>query len=401
VRDTGKVPPELAPAQVAAIAGSEAAKTIAAEARNAKRWFETAAEIATLLPAQALAEIDRHKPVPGSANEAEQARTYATLQRIGDELRSALIDDPSGYVATHFGAVLPERSLAIQQSMGVPSDRRALLSLDQARSAVDALRDATGAPAAELVETERRRWGAHWSLVVRDLARAGLPDSFVTLAEIDDARGRIDFANAMQAGPARARAALDPPSADAVDAIVPAELGPMLRVLVLRPDRAADIERLLNSGRQLAYHYLGDGRMTPREAAREAARVVALGRYDILEDQQHAVLTAKGQMRRARTMAGDLLAGVTVDDLEPPPELGEVPTPQQDYLDGVRNGRWVMGVVPGPSGGRSGDDIGEGWVRLDQFGCPVRLRDGRPLGFRLADVAHRPIDAPPPAPILS
>jgi hypothetical protein len=386
VRQTGKVPPELAPANVAAVAGAEEAKTVAAEARVAKRWFEVSAEIATMLPEQAAAEIDRHKPVPGSANEAEQARTYATLQRIGDELRGALIDDPSGYVATHFGAVPPERTLAIQQSMGVPSDRRSLLSLDQARGGVDALRDATGGRAAELVEAERRRWGGHWSRVVRDLARAGLPDSLMTLAEIDDARGRVDFANAMQTAPARGRAALDPPSADAADAILPEELGPMLRVLALQPGRETLAGRLLNSSRQLAYHYLGDGRMTPREAAREAARVVVLGRYDILEDEQHAVLTAKGQMRRARAMAGELLAGVTADDLEPPEPQ------QQDHLDMVRNGRWVVGVMPGPGG----DDAGEGWVRQDQLGRPVRLRSGRPLGFRLVDVAHRPAGAPPP-----
>jgi hypothetical protein len=392
VRETGKVPPELAPAHVAAVAGAEEAKTVATEARAAKRWFEVSAEIATMLPEQAAAEIDRYKPVPGSANEAEQARTYATLQRVGDELRSALIDDPSGYVAMHFGAVPPDRSLAIQQTMGVPSENRALLSLDQARAAVDALREATGGRAAELVQAERRRWGAHWSQALRDLARAGLPDSFVTLAEIDDARGRVEFANAMQTSPARGRAALDPPSADAVDAIVPEELGPMLRVLALQPDRETLAGRLLNSSRQLAYHYLGNGGMAPREAAREAARVVALGRYDILEDQQHAVLTAKGQMRRARSMADELLASVTAEDLEPPPEPDAPKPQQQDYLNAVRSGRWVMGLVPGSSG----DDAGEGWVRQDQFGRPVRLRDGKPLGFRLADVAHRPVGPPPP-----
>jgi hypothetical protein len=214
-----------------------------------------------------------HAMIEATAQPGLPPALAAALQAGGNTAASSAADlsqdDRRAATAAYANATLAE-----QQRLGVPEDRRRILPDAMAKEIAGAIAASDPAKADQTLRDLAADWGEDWPRVLEDMKRASLPGEYRLLAGFDDPVARQSFAQALTAqtnepGAARARAGAD---ADAIDGLLPAVLAPTLaRIAQIHGDGAAGqamSDEITRAARLLAYGQAPF--IEPREAVRRA-----------------------------------------------------------------------------------------------------------------------------------
>jgi hypothetical protein len=346
---------------------------------------------------------------PGTDNPEDlTAREHlvATLAKIAQQRQEALQRDPAGYAASNpdvaqvLKAVDPQqpgtfeayatKTMALQKHMGVPDDATRVLSVGQAKTMADRLMSADPATAdvGAALQQMQGSYGQAWPQVWHDLVRdGGLPPSWQMLGSMTG-QGRKDMQRALkisgQKGGIEALRQDADTTAHEIDQGLDTALSDF-RGSVVVPGLASDTDlygAARNAVRTLAY-YRALGGQNARDAL--AGAVADVLPYDF-EGPNGRARAPRGVGGQASDYASQMLASLKPEDIAMPEgaAAGMRETDvRQGFLSGLqRQGEWV-------TNGR-----GDGWVlvykRPDGSRWQAVRGDGKPIGFRFADMAELP-----------
>lgn len=380
------------------------APKIMANLQTEKDFYTARQAVLLNSPQEDAALVQALVPKDGEGFPDQVKRRDILVQAIQAK-QSELAKDPGGYVLRSSPDLqnLAEAGLKdqnafnqylalndkLQSQLGVAPSDRAVLSGGQAKTFVKNL-GTDPIQASQTMESLAGHYGDHWPVVMNDLKKAGLPPPFALLASVDDPAGRVQFADALQAGATSLKQSAGTDAVKDVDDAMPGALAPFAKSLRFNAGAADTIQTVDQGAKVLAYKYVTLG-MAPAQAAQEAARVVVNGKYDFLDHPANSgpgfsVRVPKGQLPQIEGYANALLGRTTADDLAPvePGRLGaalgmtdarpEVRAQlQHEAFLSARRGTWV--TTPDVSG----------LMLMDNRGLPVLTNDGKPFGFKFAD----------------
>lgn len=356
---------------------------------TARNVFKLSGQMKFATPAEMAAGLTAIAPKPGSTRFADEQQIHAGLTRQAQQMLKARTEDPMGYsmqapeVAEAFKqagenpALLPfaiQKSLALQEQMGIPSEERRVLTKSGAESEVARLNAMPPEKMAEAMQGLQKVYGKHWSAAYRELVSEKLPTEAIVLGTLDlpsDAVARKDMATAIQTGRKTLTDNLGPTVKTEVDRHLAASMEPWARTELSRGAHDANVQAMRSSAEMLAYSYASRG-LTPQRAAEQAASQLALGRYDIIDQTGFSLYAPKGLGQKVSTVGTGIVQSLKPEDLmDPGGEPKLTPAERQaQYLNRVKAGRWVL------------DKTGTGAMLLDDLGQPAMSADtGKPITF--------------------
>jgi hypothetical protein len=164
----------------------------AVERRNQQLWSEPA-DYALANPRiaqlhDALGQADAQPKLP--------AALTAALQASGAPAPAAALSDEDRHAAT---AAYANATLAEQERLGLPADRRQVLPAAQAQELVARILDGDIKAAADTLRDLIATWGDAAPMALADLSRHGLPGEYRLLASFTDPATRQTFAKVLTA----------------------------------------------------------------------------------------------------------------------------------------------------------------------------------------------------------
>lgn len=308
----------------------------------------TAAALRLVTPEQRIALVEKRKPQgEGYAREAEG---HDRLMRLTLHLNKEQQEDPAGFVMRSSPALrnlvneaaklqdggdmagakaardkAMALSLELQAGVGVPEHQRRIMPKPLAQSRAEALAalpaelppNKQGQTKAEGLAAVRDSFGERWPQAFRELREAGLADEFEGLALLEKNPGaRLLFAESLNQ-PKAVKEAAGPEAKKARDALH-GEMADMRESLMLSPDGATALERMMKQGELLAYGFIGQGDNGPT-AARKAAAALVREHYDFWK--QPGGVTArlpKGATANVQALAERQLLGLRPEMLADP-----------------------------------------------------------------------------------
>lgn len=158
-------------------------------AAKADTIFKVTGDMRSMTPAQIQATLDAAKPKGGEADFAERQAAYAEAAKIANDVFTARKNDPGAAAREAFPnvalawqqvqanptdpghlRVAIKRTLAAQEAMGIPADRRKPLPAQFAAAVAGEIRGAPPDEAAKKLADYQAMFGANWKSVVGQLA---------------------------------------------------------------------------------------------------------------------------------------------------------------------------------------------------------------------------------------
>ncbi len=363
-------------------------------------------------PEEVAAQVEKLRPESGAEDYVQKARTYSAVASYADSIVKARTQDPAGYAlqepsvrqafnaATKDATYLPsyiEKSLALQQQMGIPEQDRKILPAGQAKSEVNRIAAMDPEKAADSMLGLQTQYGRYWPQVYGELVKAKLPPEYSVLGTLDspaDSVARKDLAQSMKAGTKALISGFPEGDKKAIDDGLDAALNNWARAELARGQTETNVLAMRQSAALLAYGYAARGASTT-EAAKRAADSLVNGRYDILSSTGFNLYVPKGMGSKVEDTAGRILQNLKPEDM---PDIGSSDpntNPDQrrrDYLQAAQRGLWVL------------NERGDGAFLINSLGQPVehvmpKNVSGPPsrLEFHFDDMDNLALALPPRA----
>jgi hypothetical protein len=349
----------------------------------ANRVFKVSEGFKFATPQEIEAGLASVAPKPGSTRFAEEQRIHDAMTNRAAQILKARREDPAGYAmldptvskafegAGKDPARLPfavQKSLALQEQMGIPESARRVMPKSAAEAQVQQLSAMNPEDAADTMLSLQNQYGKHWPKAYGELVREKLPPEMQVLGTLDapsDAVVRRDLATALKTGRKTLAENIPTEVKTEVDRALEGALEPWARLELARGANDANVRSVRSAAEMLAYSYAARGK-SGTEAAQLAAKALVADRYDILDGSGFAMYVPKGSAAQVESNASQLLTNLKPDMLADPGGAPEL-TPAQrkaEYLKAARRGQWVL------------NESGDGAVLLDQIGQPVMVRAG-------------------------
>ena len=168
---------------------------------TARKVFDFGTANAFAPEQQVAAEVEKLKPVLGSATYAADAQLFEQVKARAAQMMRRRSDNPAGYVLREPGVaaaydaaaqdpkLLPDaigKSLAVQEAIGIAPDARRILPDAHGQAARIAVLPAAEVP--DAIAALRQQYGKYWGQARGELVAAGLPDPYVVLSTLDERR---------------------------------------------------------------------------------------------------------------------------------------------------------------------------------------------------------------------
>ncbi len=187
---TGKpVPSPYTPDQLKGILKPQQYEAVMKSHADAASLFQAVGDMRTQTPAEMQATIDKLAPQGGEEGYADKARIYQTAVKLRDEALTARNRDPGAAARAAFPNVADaweqvsrnptdpghlrlaiKRTLAAQEALGIPADRRKPLPAQFAQAVAGEIRSAPSDQAAAKLSEYQAMFGANWKTVYAQLA---------------------------------------------------------------------------------------------------------------------------------------------------------------------------------------------------------------------------------------
>ncbi len=279
----------LTAADVTAVGGPAAGAAFARQEETARLAYSVTRGLAGLPLAEQAARVESLKPQGGEADFADRQAAYETALQTMTAARTLQVTDPAtatqaseasaglwrayqGAPTTANAQAWANDTLRRQAANGVAAGQQRILPLSEARRVAGMVKDAEGPDtltalqaASALVGT----FGGHEGRILTELTRAGLTaqDAAVIGQAGDNPLALSDYARAR----ARGNPGLTPTVARQARAETVSAVRDLVETWAALPGGQAGADGLISGIAVVAAAKVADG-MTPREAAREAAR---------------------------------------------------------------------------------------------------------------------------------
>lgn len=375
-------------ADITAVGGPAAGAAFARQEETARLAYSVTRGLAGLPPAEQTARVESLRPKGGEADFADRQAAYETAVQTLTAARTLQATDPATATQqsaasaslwrTYQGAPTPTNAqtwandtLARQAALGVPQGQRRILPLPEARRIAGMVKDAEGPDTLTALQSASALvgiFGGNEGRILTELTRAGM--SAQDAAVIGQANGNplilSDYARAR----ARGNPGLTPTVARQARAETVTAVRDLVETWAPLPGGQAGADGLISGIAAVAAAKVADG-MTPREAAREAARPyldgyrfedgwrmpsdLAEGRAPVRGNDWRGV---SGGVRQARTIDAVregaaryqrrlvLSEGALLAPIGSEANLTDAQK-QARYADLVANGRWVSTLSDG------------------------------------------------------
>jgi hypothetical protein len=340
--------------------------------------------IARLPPDEQREALDKQAPA-GTAGAAEQSERYNIIRQRTDALNRSKTADPASYVATHspsiqqaYGAYAEDpddpavaqryaqASIAEQSRLGVANPQ--ILPKAQAESIAQSfhLKPEEGEKLAELIQTEREKWGRYWPRVAGQLMQAKMPSAAIAIARGMDPGAATRLAGVSAIPMAEMRKGVDKPPSEISDELK-ANMSDFQRSLDGVVGAENTFSAMYDAAERLSYLYLRQGEGT-KKATERAYREVIGDHYAFREVHGRSFrVPIEKDVPGLEIGAGRALNTVPVDQLQAPipTSTGTPESVAADYKRAIqRRGYWVTSAN------------GENGLALFLDGAPVLNKDG-------------------------
>jgi hypothetical protein len=396
--ETGKGVEGLTLYRIGAAAGSQPKADAAVreyiERRDmADKAFELREKLKTASPEEAHKMLADLAPKGGDPMFEDRQRAHDAIEKEWARVLKLRTQDPAAYAmqapevkqafeaAQQDPAKLPsavQRSLALQEQMGIPEHERRVMPKAMAEATVAKLATVDPETAADQIAALQTQYGNHWPRAYSELVREKLPPEMSILAGLDspsDAVSRKDLATALKAGKKQLVDNLDSSIKTEVDRSLTGQLDRWTRTELSRGATEANVQAMRNSAEMLAYSYAARG-ASPSDAAKRAVTALIDNRFDFLDSGNFSMYVPKGKGAEIEAFGLSQMGTIKASDLVDPggaPDLTE--TQRKDlYLKNVQRGRWIL------------NESGDGAFLVDQLGQPVMKTDRKRVEFSFRNV---------------
>lgn len=400
---TGKpVPSPYTPDQLKAILKPQQYEAVMKSHADASALFQAVGDMRTQTPAEMQATIDKLKPQGGEEGYADKARIYDAAVKLSKQALTERLRDPAsaaraavqnvawGWDAVEKNPKDPgnmrvaiKRSLAAQEALGIPADKRKPLPAQFAQAIAGELRSAPADQAAARLSEYQAMFGANWKTVYAQLAPnldpntawAGTLDNKNMAAIMLETSRTADASGKAGSGiPALRKALGVPPSgAESISQLV-AEDGDVRDLMAAMSRRggggsvAISIDKAAET---LALGLMQRNGISKEAAAEQAVKALVRDKYNFGRVNGLPFVTPKAidaaDAERGARVAMEKLSGDGLDLPRADPGAIEADTREQ-YLSAVkRNGYWV--TLPG----NTGLELWAGDAPVTRNGQPIRM----------------------------
>lgn len=413
IRDTGKDPNSLTPADLSAGFTPAEVETIWRKRNREMDFWTVRQRVGMAGPAEEQALLESVKGKPDEPGYADRLQNYDLMVKAIDAKHKLLASDPAAYVmqaspdiaqALRDGFTDPSKMRdAVRQLDGaydrlaVPQQHREVLSEEAAKGLVEQLRSSSPGDLGNTINQMASQYGPDvWPRVLGSMVREGkLPASYEVVAAVNDPVARGALVEGL-ADPEKVRAAVPKNDLKTIDNQIDTDpdLHRLAASFAYAPGGAQKVAEIKQAVALMAYRLAP--RNSPDAAVKTAIASITTGKYDFLEDGDYVARVPAGHLADVETRTSAAIEALKASDLMPLEPSLAVPAltagQRQDVaLAAAQRGHWVT------------NESETGLVRLNEAGKPVMLKGDvahplRRLEVFFGDTAPTPVAAmPPPA----
>lgn len=375
--NTGEGLPEL-PGMAANVLSETEHKEFLSQQNQAITIFNTLEDLKLISPKEAIKKIESLKPESGVDGFSRKWKTYEAISGAYSEIVTQLASDPAAYVRSQDPAIdRPDEILAAQETMGVPSWGRRVLTVGESQNIVNTLTSSGPELMPQAIENLSKQYGRHFDQVYKELVAEGLPAEQQILTSVLDQP--TVYRNVVASTSAKAELAktmTDKSQIKLIDQSVRDGLADY-KETVMRTNWSGATIGKFNQVQEVIYnlslYYVSKGQ-NPNDASKRAVNEIITSKYsDIGGTFKYARIPAGVNVDVVRELGEDIL-----DNLESYPI--DIPDgfKLSDYIKQIRDDSIVWNTKPDSYWVTKPDD--SGLIRMYND-VPILLEDGSRLEF--------------------